>query len=327
MGERLVINAKGDERIIYPQETTQFPEKKIPVVDEESILRHLSEARKLYKEMAVGQREATVNLETQHPDLPAFVWLWCDSHLGSVHTDYEAFLKDYNAVMETPNFFAISNGDLIDGFMVNCGAAPGTYEDPINPEQQALLIQRLYKKLDESGKLIVSSWGNHSNFITTSGYSFEGTWLRDLKAPILNCGGLVKIRYGEQEYKLAITHYFWSRSHLNLTLAAKRFMEHEYPEADISFTAHSHLKSIEKFRKGGRDLVAISGGSYKPDDVFVPTHGGGYRNLAVGGVVLALYPHEKNVIPLWNIEEGLRFFEAEKGIEEIRKGGGNAPKR
>ena len=326
MAERLVINAKGEEKIIYPQEVIT-PEKKPHVVDEEAILEHLSEARRLAKEMSVGQREATVEIKAQYPDQPAMVWLWCDSHLGSTAVDYEAFLHDYNAVMETPNFFAISNGDLIDNFMVGGNSAPGTYEDPITPQQQALLIQKLYKKLDDSGKLLASSWGNHENFLKYSGYSFEGTWLRDLKAPILNCGGLLKIRYGEQEYKLAITHYFWSKSHLNLTLAAKRFMEHEYPEADIAFTAHSHLKSFEKFRKGGRDLVAISGGSYKPDDVFVPTHGGGYRNLAVGGVVLALYPHEKNVIPLWNIEEGLRFFEAEKGIEEIRKGGGNAPKR
>ncbi len=319
MAERLVINAKGEEKIIYPQEVIT-PEKKPHVVDEEAILEHLSEARRLAKEMSVGQREATVEIKAQYPDQPAMVWLWCDSHLGSTAVDYEAFLHDYNAVMETPNFFAISNGDLIDNFMVGGNSAPGTYEDPITPQQQALLIQKLYKKLDDSGKLLASSWGNHENFLKYSGYSFEGTWLRDLKAPILNCGGLLKIRYGEQEYKLAITHYFWSKSHLNLTLAAKRFMEHEYPEADIAFTAHSHLKSFEKFRKGGRDLVAISGGSYKPDDVFVPTHGGGYRNLAIGGVVLALYPHEKNVIPLWNIEEGLRFFEAEKGIEEIRNG-------
>jgi len=318
MAERLVINAKGEEKIIYPQEVIT-PEKKPHVVDEEAILEHLSEARRLAKEMSVGQREATVEIKAQYPDQPAMVWLWCDSHLGSTAVDYEAFLHDYNAVMETPNFFAISNGDLIDNFMVGGNSAPGTYEDPITPQQQALLIQKLYKKLDDSGKLLASSWGNHENFLKYSGYSFEGTWLRDLKAPILNCGGLLKIRYGEQEYKLAITHYFWSKSHLNLTLAAKRFMEHEYPEADIAFTAHSHLKSFEKFRKGGRDLVAISGGSYKPDDTFVPTHGGGYRNLAIGGVVLALYPHEKNIIPLWNIEEGLRFFEAEKGIEEIRK--------
>lgn len=71
--------------------------------------------------------------------------------------------------------------------------------------------------------------------------------------------------------------------------------------------------------------MAISGGSYKPDDTFVPTHGGGYRNLAVGGTVLALYPHEKNIIPLWSVEEGRRFFEAEKGIEEIKNGKRETP--
>jgi len=318
MAERLIIDGKGTERIIYPKETIRI-EKKPHIVDEEAILKHLQEARRLSKEMSVGQREATVEIKAQYPDQPAMVWLWCDSHLGSKAVDYEAFLHDYNAVMETPNFFAISNGDSIDHFMVGGSAASGTYEDPITPQQQALLIQRLYKKLDDNGKLLASSWGNHENFLKYSGYSFEGTWLRDLKAPILNCGGLLKIKYREQEYKLAMTHYFWSKSHLNLTLAAKRLMEHEYPEADIAFTAHTHLKSFEKFRKGGRDLVAVSGGSYKPDDEFLPTHGQGFRNYTVGGIVLALYPDQHNVIPLYNVDEGLRFYEAERYIHEQGK--------
>jgi len=315
----LIINGRGETKFVAPKEHILYEAKKIPIVDEEEILHHLSEARRLSKEMSVGQRTATVNIETQHPEIPAMVWLWCDSHLGSKAVDYEAFLQDYHTVLETPNFFAISNGDSIDNFMVTNNAASGTYENPINPQQQALLIQRLYKKLDDNGKLLASSWGNHENFIKRSGYSFEGTWLRDLKAPIFNCGGLLTMKYGEQEYKLAMTHYFWSKSHLNLTLAAKRYMEHEYPEADIAFTAHTHLKSFEKFTKGGKDLIAVSGGSYKPDDEFLPTHGQGGRNFAIGGITLALYPDQHNVIPFYTVEEGLQFYEAEKKLHNINE--------
>ena len=68
--QRLIINAKGEEKIIYPQEVIT-PEKKPHVVDEEAILEHLSEARRLAKEMSVGQREATVEIKAQYPDQPA----------------------------------------------------------------------------------------------------------------------------------------------------------------------------------------------------------------------------------------------------------------
>ena len=145
---RLVIDGKGTEKIIHPGETLFFSEKKERVVDEEAILKHLQESRRLAKEMSVGQREATVRVTSQYPDIPMCIWLWCDSHLGSKATDYERFLHDYRTVMETPNFFAIINGDSIDHFMVGGSSAPGTYEDAISPEQQALLVRKLIKKID-----------------------------------------------------------------------------------------------------------------------------------------------------------------------------------
>jgi len=319
MGERLVINAKGEERIIYPQETTQIPEKKIPVVDEESILRHLTEARKLYQEMAVGQREATVNLETQHPDLPAFIWLLNDFHAGSVHTDYERFLHDYEIIRQTPNFYAVTNGDLPDNFLVDTAQAAGVYEDTITPEQQGLLVQNLLKKLDKSGKLLATSFGNHEDFVQKGGLSFEGTWLRDLSCPVFNCGGLLTIKLGGQEYKLAMTHRFWGHSRLNPTNAAKRFMEHVYPDADIIYLGHSHINERLSFFRGDKWRLAVVGGTYKIDDEFGQKRGMGGGGQQ-GGMVLKLSGDRKMMEVLDSVDTAQETFNVLKEIEEMKKG-------
>ncbi len=105
--QELVINGRGETKAVYPVERTHFADKKIPVVDEEHLLSQLVQARRVYREMEVGQREGTVEIRPQYPDLPVYLWLNTDSHIGSVLTDYEAFLRDYRRVLETPNFYAI----------------------------------------------------------------------------------------------------------------------------------------------------------------------------------------------------------------------------
>jgi len=208
MNERIIVDSLGTEKTIKRKETVLFPDKKDAIVDEESVLRHLSEARKIYKEGKVGQREAVVEISPSYPDLPSYIWLLNDLHAGSVHTDYERFLKDYDIVLNTPNFFVITNGDLPDNFLVDAHPV-GLYENPISPEQQALLVRGLMKKLEEQKKLLCLSFGNHEDFIRRGGLSFEGTWLRDFSCPVLDCGGLLTLKVGEQEYKMAITHRFW----------------------------------------------------------------------------------------------------------------------
>jgi len=318
-------NGKEKERkVVYPVENREVLNKKQPIIDEEKLLHHLTEARKIYKEMAVGQREAEVKVEPDKPDMPIFIWLLCDSHLGSVLTDYDAFLRDYNIVRETPNFYVISNGDEIDNFMVTLGpAATGVYENPITPEQQAMLIRKLFKKLDEQGKLLAMSFGNHNDWVKRGGYEFENTWLADLKAPILNCGGLLKLKVGRQEYKLALTHRYWGYSKLNPTNMAKRFMEHEFPSADVIFLGHTHQAEFLFFRRDQerRDQetdykYAIIGGTYKVDDEWSLKHGTGSPKR--GGFVLKLDPKKRNIEVLHNVPEAREYFFL---LEEIKSEG------
>lgn len=193
-------------------------DKKRNAVDTDGILELLNSAKRLAEDMDVGQREATITLKPKHPNLPAFFWLLCDSHLGSVLIDYPAFSKQYQQVRNTPNFYAICNGDEIDGFLVGMGGtSAGVYEDTISPEQQALLMRGLFKALDKEGKVAGMSFGNHNQWVKNAGLKFENTWLRDFTCPILNCGGQLTVNYGQQSYKIALTHRYFGGSRLNIT--------------------------------------------------------------------------------------------------------------
>lgn len=318
MAERLIIDALGTEKIIQPTEQVLFSGKKPQVIDEEAILKHLMEARRIAKDMDIGQREATVEVKAQYPELPIFLWLNTDDHLGNVQTDYQAFLRDYGVCKDTPNFFCVSNGDEIDNFMVTLGSwATGVYENPITPEQQAILMQRLFKRLDDQGKLLAMSFGNHNQWIKGAGYKFENTWLSEMSCPILNCGGLLKIKYGSQEYKLAMTHRYWGNSKLNPTNACKRFMDYGYSDADILFLGHTHVAEALYFQRSSKDYrVAVIGGTYKTDDEWASQAGIGRGQEA--GLCLKLSPDKRQIEVITSMEQARGTFEVLRDIRRLR---------
>jgi hypothetical protein len=314
----LIINARGETRRVSAQERTLYHDKQIPIVDEARVLRHLQEARALKKEMDIGQREATVEI-ADNGGLPALIWLICDTHLGSKEVDYDAFINHYELVLNTPGAYAVSNGDEIDNFMVHLGgAATGVYETPITPEQQARLVRKMWRELDERGKLLAMSYGNHNDWVNRSGYTFENTWLSDFNCPILNCGGILHIKFGDQTYDMAISHQHWGNSKLNPTNMNKRFMEHEYPEADIFFLGHTHQKECLQFERGGKRRTAVVGGTYKIDDEWAMKRGISSRGQ-LGGATLAIYPDNNTVIPFYYVEEAMDFLVIKKNLQEIEQ--------
>lgn len=317
MKEKLVINGRGDEELILPAEGTRFTNKKIPLIDEERMLHHLADAQEIYEKMEVGQREASVELHPANPDLPVYVWLNTDDHLGSIHTDYKAFLRDYTRCRELPNFYVINNGDEVDNFMVTAGkAATGVYENPLNPQEQGMLFHKLFKQLDDQRKIIAFSFGNHNQWIRSAGYKFENTWLRDFNAPVLNCGGQIDLTVGKQTYKIGISHMHWGSSKLNITNAGKRMMEHEMPDADVIFLGHTHQKSVEHLNRGGKDRLIVVGGTYKVNDEFGAEHGMGGRG-SEGGITLALWPDKRRMIAYYSMEEAVDAFETQLEVKKL----------
>lgn len=315
---RLIVDAKGTERRVQPMEQTIFNTKKAIVVDEEAILKHIQEAQRIKREMDVGQKEATVEVKTTYPDLPLYIWMNTDDHMGSTQVDYVSLLRDYNICKDTPNFTAVSNGDEIDNFMASMGKfSDGVYEDAITPEQQAKLMKRLFGKLDDEGKMLAFSFGNHNNWVHGMGYKFENTWLDGMSCPVFNCGGMLTIKYGTQEYKLAMTHRFWGTSKLNPTNACKRFMDYAFPEADVLFLGHVHVAESLVFKRvGGGYKYAVIGGTYKTDDDWSAQMGIGRGQM--GGFCLKLSPDKRQIEILTSMEQAKESFEILRDIKNFR---------
>lgn len=296
---------------------TIYSDKKQAKVDPDLIRKHLIQASNLHRDMDVGQREATITITPEYEHTPLFIWFLCDSHIGNVFVDYPRFFADYDTVKKTPHFAMVGNGDEVDHFCIDMGkASQGVYEAAINPEQQARFLRELLKTLDEAGKLLSFSFGNHNEWSKKVGYKFENTWLADFDAPILNCGGVLTIKYGKQTYRLAMSHSYWGNSKKNPTNALKNFRDFEYPDADAYFLGHTHKCESLFFRRDqNKDYqLGVIGGTYKVDEEFGPQVGNGHPHQ--GGMVWAIWPDRFHHEMIESVEEAKHRYQLYQALSE-----------
>jgi hypothetical protein len=270
----------------------------------------LQRAQHLKKEMSAEQDEGV-----WYPDIdttkPFAVLFATDIHYGSLRTDYDLLKKHLDIVENTPNFGMITNGDEIDNFTVLGKWASGAYENPLMPQDQALAFLEKLKMLDDKGKIGAISFGNHNNMMFAAGYDFYDTFLRDYKANIFPSGGFLHLVIGDQHYGIAMSHTYWGRSKLNPTNAAKRFWEYEYPQADVAFLGHTHQSEVLSWERGGRERIAVIGGTYKLDDTYAKKLGIGGRGGSPG-ITLVFNPKEHEMVPFKHIEQAVEYLDSYK---------------
>ena len=310
---RLIINARGEEKTGSPK--SAFPDKHRVRVHPQEGRKVIEKARKVMARASVSQDEATWEPNLEHPNLPFGVLLATDIHWGSIHTNYQQLERHLNIVEKTPNFGMVSNGDDVDNFNSALHAS-GMTENPLPPTTQAGMIAERLRKLDDQEKIGVMSFGNHNDFtFETSNIQWHDAFLRTFKAPIFAAGGLLRIILGKQEYKMGITHQYWGKSKLNPTNSPKRLMEYEFPQADIVFTGHTHQSSYEHFDRGGKEVVAVVGGTYKNlDDPYARKKGIG-RRPGKPGITAMLWPDERKMEVFKDIETARTFIQALLGIK------------
>jgi hypothetical protein len=289
---RLIIDGKGTEREIF---RASFPDKKERPWSPTEADKILMQTRELVDAFDVGQTEATFIAHADYPDLPIVISLMTDTHYGAIHANTELLNEHLKIVGETPNFYMVHNGDHTDNFNATGKWASAMSENPLPQQVASRAWAAKLREIDKVGKIAALGFGNHDNFGAVAGQDYHETFLGDFQAPIFNQGGLLHIQHGGQEYHLAMTHMYWGNSKLNPTNACKRFLEFEYPIADIVFLGHTHQSEGLHFEKGGKDRVAVIGGTYKDSDSFARTHGIGGR-AGTPGWCVALWPHERGMM-------------------------------
>ena len=279
-----------------------FPDKKAREWHPQQIDEVLVKARELQDSFEIGQKEATWVTHPEYGHLPIAILLMTDTHYGSVRSNTLLMNEHIKIVKETSNFYMVHNGDSVDNFNATLGKlADGLFENPIPPQIVSRAWATKLKELDDMGKIGIMGFGNHNDFAGAAGQDWYESFLSRFKCPVFTSGGLVHILVGAQHYEMAMTHKYWGYSKLNPTNATKRFLEHEYPEADISFLGHTHQSEGLQFERGGRERVGVIGGTYKDDDIWARKQGIGGRSGSPGWVIL-LWPDQKKMQLVKDVE-------------------------
>jgi len=270
----------------------------------------LQETQQFMGETTLNDKEAIWRVNAENPNAPIGILLATDIHYGSVKSDYELLKEHLDLIENTPNFFIVTNGDHVDNFNITGKWATGVYENPLPPQIQTKAFIEKLEDLDRKGKLGVMSFGNHDDFGSVTGYDWFDTFCTNLRAPVFKTGGLLHILHGKEQYNLALTHMYWGNSKLNPTNAAKRFWEHEYPEADIVFLGHTHQSEMLHWERGGKDRIAVIGGTYKTEDDYARKRGIGGRGGSPGMCVV-LYPNERRIVGFKDIHDAVNFVQGQ----------------
>ena len=292
-----------------PLGKVDFPDKKSRHLDFDRVTAYLQEGQAIFNDWEIGQREAAAIVEAPYKNLPIVVGLFSDIHYGSINVNYELLTEHLEIVENTPNFYMATNGDHADLFNA-IKFSSGMEEDPISPQIQARAIMERLRQLDDKGKILVLSHGNHDDFGELAGQDFYDSFLSKFHAPIFTSGGLLHIMVQGQEYKVLLNHTYWGKSKLNVTNAAKRLMEYEGGgNIDIAWLGHTHQSSYEHFERGGKDVLAVVSGTYKTRDDWAAKRGIGGRGQQPGICVM-----------LWPKERKMQAFKDIKVAQEVIKG-------
>lgn len=270
-----------------------FPDKKPQEYTFEAVVDVITRARAVAEKFEIGQKEATW-MPAGEAGKPIVVALITDEHFGSSGSNVQLMAEHLDIVEHTQNMFAVFNGDDVDNFNATGKWASGMMEDPLAPQVVSRALVKRMKVLDDLAKIGAWGFGNHNDFGFNAGQDWYDSFLGGFQCPILTTGGMVHIKWGTQTYDLAMTHKYWGTSKLNPTNACKRYMDFEFPNADIAFLGHTHQSEGLHFEKGGKDRIAVIGGTYKDHDVFAPKHGIGGRSGSPGWAV-ALWPEQRKM--------------------------------
>lgn len=272
-----------------------FPDKKPRTLDFKRVTSFLEEAQSIRDDWEIGQKEATVKIYPEYPHAPIAILLASDIHYGALGTRYDLLTQYLDIVQNTPNFYLATNGDDSDSF--NAIFHPsGMMENPLPPQMQARAIAQRLHELDELGKIVVMSHGNHNDSGEWGGQDWYDSFLSGFRAPIFTRGGKLTIRMPLGiEYKVVMNHQFWGYSKINPTNAPKRLLEYEGGgDADIAWLGHTHQSSFEHFSRGDKEVLAIISGTFKERDDWAAKRGIGSRGQKPG-ISVFLWPEEKQM--------------------------------
>lgn len=297
--EEGIINVEDSDNIEFPE----FLDKKVgEVIDWREWIKVLKTQQNLHQRQSFSQDEATIKLPNFDNNRAVIIFS-ADWHLGSLSCSYSEFQKNIELILNTPQVYMITVGDLIDNFR-RFNALQPVLSQIANPRDQILILRSILNEFWQKKKWIAACWGNHDVQRDEEIYG-QSVVKDELNKNLVyfNGKGILNLLVGKQKYIIRMSHSFKGNSIYNQLHSAMREMRFQYPDADIFVSAHKHQPAIANTYEFGQRKCFIRTGSFELDS--------GYSKrfwapgiIGVPAVVLRSDRHDVFVYP--SLEELLK---------------------
>lgn len=232
-----------------------------------------------------------------------------DIHAGSPDTDYAMVQAHLEAIVNTPNSYAVLMGDAIDGYFFN----PAQFEQIEQVPEQIEYYHAMLRYLSDSKKLLVGFAGDHCEWSAKMGHSANADFSKNTGAYYMRGVGYITAKLGDLDYKITGVHRPQGHSIYNNAHGAMR-LGRDAEGSDIVVTAHQHAKGIvqqgmKEFAGNGRLVTFIALGAYKRTDAYSQKMGfADNPNETMFGASVILEKNTKAVVPFYDILQAHQFF-------------------
>jgi predicted phosphodiesterase len=268
----------------------------------------------LYQEAGFGSQIA----EKEFKERRIALVFSSDWHLGSVSTNYDAFMRNIEFLLDTPNLYMVVVGDTIDNFLQFPDKSARLHQI-INPMYQKKMLKSIIDELISRKKIIATGWGDHdSRFEEKLNGSDVIKTLTNNRIPYFPGKGVLKLKIGSQQYTCAVTHKSRFNSYMNETHSSSQEYRTFIP-ADICVTGHTHSPAysvchrLQVAREAGMgcggQVILIRTGTYKSDDLFSIRY---WNAGVIGTPTVVMYGDEWKLIPFSTAELAVEFMNGQK---------------
>lgn len=246
MIDRIVVDGKGTEKRVPTLAETIIskPPHKYGLVTFAEYVGKIKEASEERRRESLWRDEIKIDIETPYK------WFgvqgFGDSHIGHHGVDYDALFEILAGWLKNDNLRTVLLGDL-GSFFVPKGKHPeGMMEDVVTPQSQLIALKKFFTEYQDE-ILANTSDPSHADWVyKTAGIDVYEYINRELNVPLVNQGGIVRLHFGDLEYKIMLFHNISKfKSSFNLTHAHKRAIE-LHRDADVVFAGHIHKGELSK---------------------------------------------------------------------------------
>lgn len=276
--------------------------------------------QRMEQRLSSTQRTADVTIKT---DKPIAVMFSSDWHLGHKGTDYNAWQRDMNFLLETPDMYMIDLGDdrqnarrFRDLSMV--------FSQVLTPRQQALMIRSLINELTEKNKLLAKVRANHDVEFDERvfGEAVQSYLMEKMEAPDFNNRGLLKLKVGRELYSILLFHKSRFRSFLRSAHGNLREHQLSFP-AEIVAGGHDHWPGFEILwryslaREAGYDfggeVYLVKAGTYQIDSNYGWKY---FHDGAIAAPTVVLWPDQHKKLIFMSPQDAALFLQAQRTPEK-----------